>query len=145
MHVTNALRAGTSWYEKMRDVTSLKLFSRTLVNSDDITRAHLNKPWKIKLMQFIHVFWFGLLLYVPVNSYGRAGTAGLPNHTFFLGKLNQAVNKYFLHILSRDWYRQKIVPRYITIRDQRIAIHITIRITRFNLSVRMVPLCFQLK
>ena len=40
---------------------------------------------------------------------------------------------------------KKIVSRYITIRDQRIVIRITIRITRFNLSVRMVPLCFQLK
>ena len=37
-----------------------------------------------------------------VNSYGHGGTVSLPtcNHTFFLGKLEQAANQYFLHILS---------------------------------------------
>ena len=33
-------------------------------------------------------FWFGLMLNVPVNSYGHVGTVSSPNHTFFLGKLN---------------------------------------------------------
>ena len=45
-------------------------------------------------------FWFDLLLYVPVNSYGHVRTVSLPNHTFFLGKLEQVIKKYFLHILS---------------------------------------------
>ena len=35
-----------------------------------------------------------------VNSYGHGGTVSSPNHTFFLGKLEQAVNQYFMHILS---------------------------------------------
>ena len=35
-----------------------------------------------------------------VNSYGHGGTVSSPNHTFFLGKLEKAVNQYFLHILS---------------------------------------------
>ena len=35
-----------------------------------------------------------------VNSYGHCGTVSSPNHTFFLGKLEQAVNQYFVHILS---------------------------------------------
>ena len=73
---------------------------------------------------------FVLLLYVPVNSYGPVKTVILPNHTFFLGRrvcfvalrpkstamviagwsvylttlfpgqLEQAVNQYFVHILS---------------------------------------------
>ena len=34
-----------------------------------------------------------------VNSYGHGGTVSSPNHTFFLGKLEQAVNQYFMHIL----------------------------------------------
>ena len=34
-----------------------------------------------------------------VNSYEHSGTVSLPNHTF-LGKLEQAVNQYFVHILS---------------------------------------------
>ena len=37
---------------------------------------------------------FGLLLYVPGNSYGHVGTVSSPNHTFFPGKLEQAVNQY---------------------------------------------------
>ena len=35
-----------------------------------------------------------------VNSYGHCGTVSSPNHTFFQGKLEQAVNQYFVHILS---------------------------------------------
>ena len=40
---------------------------------------------------FIIVFQrdlFGLMLNVPVNSYGHVGTVSSPNHTFFLGKLD---------------------------------------------------------
>ena len=37
-----------------------------------------------------------------VNSYGHGGRVSSPNHTFFLGKLDQAVNQYFLHILSLE-------------------------------------------
>ena len=39
---------------------------------------------------------FVLLLYISGNSYGRGGTY----HTFFLGKLEQADNQYYVHILS---------------------------------------------
>ena len=35
-----------------------------------------------------------------VNSYGHGGTVISPNHTFFQGKLEQAVNQYFVHIPS---------------------------------------------
>ena len=35
-----------------------------------------------------------------VNSYGHGGTVSSPNHTFFLGKIEQAVNQYLVHILS---------------------------------------------
>ena len=43
-------------------------------------------------------FFFVLVLYIPVNSYGHVGTASSPNHTFFLGKFDLAVNQYFVHI-----------------------------------------------
>ena len=39
----------------------------------------------------INLILFGLLLYVTVNSYGHVGTVSSSNHTFFLGKLEQAV------------------------------------------------------
>ena len=35
------------------------------------------------------LFWFGLLLYIPVNSYGHVRMVSSPNHIFFLGKLGQ--------------------------------------------------------
>ena len=35
-----------------------------------------------------------------VNSYGHGGTVSSPKYTFFLGKLEQAVNQNFVHILS---------------------------------------------
>ena len=38
------------------------------------------------------------MLLVPVNNYVRKVSS--PNHTFFLGKLDKAVNQYFVHILS---------------------------------------------
>ena len=38
-------------------------------------------------------FWFYFMLNVPVNSYGHIGTVSSPNHTFFLGKLDYAVNQ----------------------------------------------------
>ena len=40
------------------------------------------------------------VLYFQVISYGHGGMVSWPNHTFFLGKHEQAVNKYFVHILS---------------------------------------------
>ena len=42
----------------------------------------------------------GFLLYIPVNRYGHVGPVSSSNHTFYLGKLEQAVNQYFMHILS---------------------------------------------
>ena len=42
-----------------------------------------------------------IVAFVPVNSYGHCGMVSSPNHAhFFLGKLEQAVNQYFVHILS---------------------------------------------
>ena len=43
-------------------------------------------------------FWFDLLLYVPVNRGFHVGAVSSPNHTFFLGKLEQAVNQYLVNV-----------------------------------------------
>ena len=51
-------------------------------------------------IQIKKIVGVGLMLYAPVNSYGHVGTVSSPNHTFFLGKLEQAVNNYFVHIIS---------------------------------------------
>ena len=36
----------------------------------------------------------------PKSTASHGGIVSSPNHTFFLGKLEQAVNQYFVHILS---------------------------------------------
>ena len=51
-----------------------------------------------KLKHKIHLFV--CFVTSQVNSFGNGGTVSSPNHNFFLGKLEQAVNQYFLHILS---------------------------------------------
>ena len=40
--------------------------------------------------------WLFCCFTSQVNSYGHGGMVSLPNHTFFLGKLEQADNQYFL-------------------------------------------------
>ena len=46
-------------------------------------------------------FVFTLFAHVSVNSYGHDETVSSPNF-FFLGKLDEAVNQYFMHILSLE-------------------------------------------
>ena len=52
----------------------------------------------------LFVCLFGLMLYVPVNSYGYAGTVSSPNHTFLLGKLSKQLTStsctYFRLLLT---------------------------------------------
>ena len=56
--------------------------------------------WKwLNCMFFVCLFVF-LLYILSQQLYGHGGTVSSPNHTFFLGKLKQAVNRYFVHILS---------------------------------------------
>ena len=39
---------------------------------------------------------FGLMLYVPVNSYGHVWAVSSPNHTYFLGKLSTSCTYFRL-------------------------------------------------
>ena len=52
-----------------------------------------------KSNECVHVRVFVLLLNILFNSYGHVGMVSSPNHTFFLDKLEQAVNKYSVDIL----------------------------------------------
>ena len=45
---------------------------------------------------------YGLILNVAVNSYGHVGAVSSPNHTFFLGRLDQAVNQYFVLVTDNN-------------------------------------------
>ena len=54
----------------------------------------------MSLVDFFCFVLLGLMIYVPVNSYGHVETVSSHNHPFFLSKLDLAVNQYFVHILS---------------------------------------------
>ena len=62
------------------DVDKLKVVAHTLTIEDS---AIISANAKVKFF-----FWFVLILYVPVYSYGHVGTVSSPKHTFFLGKLD---------------------------------------------------------
>ena len=53
------------------------------------------------------LYWFVLFVCCftsQVNRSGHGRTVSSPNHTFFLGKLEQAIKRYFVHILSLVTY-----------------------------------------
>ena len=50
--------------------------------------------------EFLYKVLFVLILCLSVNSIGHVEMVSSTNHTFFLGKLDQAINKYSVHILS---------------------------------------------
>ena len=52
---------------------------------------------------FLFLVWFGLLLYVSVNSYGHDAMLSSLNHTFSRACLNKRLNKYFMHIHSLEF------------------------------------------
>ena len=76
-----------------------------LCGSDKINSGILQRNWRN--MTTLHGHFPTVPLYVclfccftsQVNSYGHCGMVSSPNHTFFLGKPEQAVNQYFVHIL----------------------------------------------
>ena len=47
----------------------------------------------------INVVFVWFVAVCASKQQGHVGTVSSPNHTFFLGKLEQAVNQYSVHIL----------------------------------------------
>ena len=79
-------------------------------------------------IKVLFVCLLGLMLYVPVNSYGHVGMVSSPNHTFFLGKLQLAVIQYFVHTLwlvtqqpfLNQWERENDRRNYFKIKIHKI-------------------------
>ena len=69
-----------------------------------VTNNFVYKKMKIKtLKKYIIIILFVCLFCCftsQVNSYCHGGMVSSPYHTIFLGKLEQAVNQYFVPILS---------------------------------------------
>ena len=72
-----------------RLLTDLKAVSN---ESDDLlndTTTSSPSPQARAVMSWVYrlsvvlVYWFGLIFYVPVNSYGHVETVCSPNHTFY--------------------------------------------------------------
>ena len=69
--------------------------------STDYVSDHSKAALLLWILLVIYVCLFVFCCFTStVNNYGHGGTVSLPNHTFFLGKLEQAVNQYFVHLLS---------------------------------------------
>ena len=61
----------------------------SLANSEDPDEMQHNALIaKIQRKKYIILWLVGLMLSIPVNSYGHVGTVSSPNHSFFLGKLD---------------------------------------------------------
>ena len=54
----------------------------------------------MEMIENYNLFFFFVALHPKVNSYGHSGMVSSANHAFFLSKLEQAVNHYFVHTLS---------------------------------------------
>ena len=78
---------------------------------------------QIGTLNMLNLYISYLFLFVTsqVNSYCHGGTVSSPKHIFFLGKLEQAVNQYFLHILllvtdnNASWMIQRKDRNYFMI------------------------------
>ena len=70
----------------------MKIMCKTNVYNCFLTEIPMPK---FMFLSFCVLDLFGLRFYVPVNSYGHVETVSSPNHIFFLGKLDLAVNQYF--------------------------------------------------
>ena len=71
---------------------------------NDLTSSY-EKQSSQNLAKDLASFFFSFLFLFccftsQVNSYGHGGTVSSPNHSLLLGKLEQAVNQYFVHLLS---------------------------------------------
>ena len=58
------------------------------------------KTLHYNILYFVRNYFLFCPFTSQVNSNGHGGTVSSPNYTFFLGKLEQAVNQYVVHILS---------------------------------------------
>ena len=72
---------------------------------------------------------FGLLLYVPVNSYGHGGTVSSPNHTFSWASLN----KQFTSI-SCTYFRLKLTTTLNESAEER---RMTVEIISWSISTKV--------
>ena len=77
-------------------LTTLDKSFHTDFPSHDTFAKHFCKKWH----ESFCLRFFVLILCLSVNSIGHVEMVSSPNHTFFLGKLDQAINKYSVHILS---------------------------------------------
>ena len=82
-----------------KSLSDRKAFVRATVVCKVICQVDADKERNVLFVQSF-LFCFVCCFMSQVNSYGHGGTVSSPNHTFFLGKLEQAVNQYFEHIHS---------------------------------------------
>ena len=102
-HMHSLIRAFTSHLNILWVLSYWRNIIRSLkggcTGSKESTLFKMPHCWKSHVTAQIITFVCFVCLTSQVNSYGHGGTVSSPNHTFFLGKLEQAVNQCFVHIL----------------------------------------------
>ena len=82
-------------FEMVKEITArIKMLKMELKS-----RGRETVPLEFLTSRLIFSSCFGLLHYILGNSYGHVVIVSSPNHFFSLGKLEHAVNQYFVHIL----------------------------------------------
>ena len=84
----------TLWHIYSKLTIACQVFFMRFLWSADFFKINFFKKF------FKEYFFVFVWLYVPVNNYGHIGMVSSPSHLFSLGNLEQAVNQYFVHILS---------------------------------------------
>ena len=99
-----------------------------ICNKYQILLAHI---CTVKLVFCLFVF----IAYVPVNNNGHYWTVSSPNHTFSwasLGKLEQGVNQYFVHILSLVTENSKTCVKWPLSKRPKIIFKINYRLMQIK-------------
>ena len=93
LNLRNASNQGMDWFRQ----TEWSILPQHLCLGDSQYDSDQSR-WGICFVIFV-LFCLFCCFTSEVNSYGRGGTVSSPTHTFFLGKLELAVNQFFMHIL----------------------------------------------
>ena len=82
------------WHIMFRLKQSYSLLPMHDHKMGNVHKIRNEKSWKNCIIEFFKLVVCLFFCFTSqVNSYGHCGTVSSPNHTFFLGKLEQAVNQ----------------------------------------------------
>ena len=85
------LKMNSLTFPDLEKLSLSRMFSKTLATL--LCPAVCNRNVQVRLLFYSNWFCLFCCFMSQVNSYGHGGTVSSPNNTFFMGKLEQAVNQ----------------------------------------------------